>query len=65
MIFGASIVSVFVYFEMYNDKEGHNFIILLGYFIVFMLILIGSNDLILFYLGWEGIGLISYFLVNF
>lgn len=65
MIFGATIVSIFVFFEMNNDKEGHNFIIVLGYFIIFMLLVIGSNNLILFYLGWEGISLTSYFLVNF
>ena len=65
MLFGASIVSIFVYFEMNNDKEGQNFIIILGYFIIFMLIVIGSNNLIFFYLGWEGISLTSYFLVNF
>ena len=65
MILGATIVSTFVFFEMNNDKEGHNFIIVLGYFIIFMLIVIGSNNLIFFYLGWEGISLTSYFLVNF
>lgn len=65
MIFGASVVSTFVFFEMTNDKEGHNFILTLGYFIIFMLIVIGSNNLIFFYLGWEGISLTSYFLVNF
>lgn len=65
MIFGALSVSFFVYFEMYYDKEGHNFIVILGFFIIFMLILIGSNNLIFFYLGWEGIALVSYFLVNF
>ena len=36
MILGATIVSTFVFFEMNNDKEGHNFIIVLGYFIIFM-----------------------------
>jgi NADH:ubiquinone oxidoreductase subunit 5 (subunit L)/multisubunit Na+/H+ antiporter MnhA subunit len=51
MIFGATIVSAFVYFEMSNDKEGHNFIIVLGYFIIFMLIVIGANNLVFFYLG--------------
>ena len=65
MIFGATIVSTFVFFEMNNDKEGQNFIIVLGYFIIFMLIVIGSNNLIFFYLGWEGISLTSYFLINF
>ena len=65
MLFGAYIVTYFVYIDMSNDKEGFSFIIILGYFIVSMLIVIISNNLILFYLGWEGISLTSYFLVNY
>lgn len=65
MLFGAYIVTNFVYLDMSNDKEGYSFIIILGYFVIFMLIVIISNNLFLFYLGWEGISLTSYFLVNF
>lgn len=65
MLLGAYIVTTFVFIDMNNDKEGYNFIILLGFFVIFMLVVIAANDLILFYLGWEGISLISYFLVNF
>ncbi len=65
MLFGAYIVTYFVFIDMSNDKEGFSFIIILGYFIVSMLIVIISNNLILFYLGWEGISLTSYFLVNY
>ncbi len=65
MLFGAYIVTYFVYIDLNNDKEGFSFIIILGYFIVSMLIVIISNNLILFYLGWEGISLTSYFLVNY
>lgn len=65
MLFGAYIVTHFVFLDMNNDKEGYSFIILLGFFIIFMLIVIFSNNLLLFYLGWEGISLTSYFLVNF
>lgn len=65
MLLGAYIVTYFVYIDMSNDKEGFSFIIILGYFIISMLIVIISNNLILFYLGWEGISLTSYFLVNY
>ena len=65
MLFGAYIVTYFVYIDMSNDKEGFSFIIILGYFIISMIIVIISNNLILFYLGWEGISLTSYFLVNY
>jgi NADH:ubiquinone oxidoreductase subunit 5 (subunit L)/multisubunit Na+/H+ antiporter MnhA subunit len=51
MLLGAYIVTYFVYIDMSNDKEGFSFIIILGYFIISMLIVIISNNLILFYLG--------------
>lgn len=31
----------------------------------FMLIVANAGNLVLFYLGWEGIGLTSLFLINF
>jgi NADH:ubiquinone oxidoreductase subunit 5 (subunit L)/multisubunit Na+/H+ antiporter MnhA subunit len=51
MTLGSVIVTSFSFFEMRNDKEGANFIIILGYFMVFMLILLASSNLLMFYLG--------------
>lgn len=62
---GASIVVIFTYVEMWNDKEGANFIILLLLFIAFMLILVSSGNLFIFFIGWEGIGIVSLFLISF
>lgn len=55
----------FIFIELWDDKEGSSFLITLGIFVSFMLILINSNDLIVFYLGWEGISITSLFLVHF
>lgn len=38
---------------------------MLGLFITSMYILINSGNILVFYLGWEGIGITSLFLVNF
>lgn len=65
MTCGSFIVLNFVYVEMWDDKEGANFAILLTLFLGFMGILVSSANLFVFYLGWEGIGLVSLFLINF
>ena len=63
---GGSFIIVFVvYIEMWDDKEGFSFVILLIFFLVYMGVLVVSSNLLVFYLGWEGIGLISLFLVSF
>ncbi len=65
MTCGSFIVLSFVYVEMWDDKEGANFAILLVLFLGFMGILVASANLFVFYLGWEGIGLTSLFLISF
>lgn len=65
MLSGALFVITFVLVDMWDDKEGASFIINLGFFLIFMLLMTNSGNLIVFYLGWEGIALTSIFLVNF
>lgn len=65
MVGGSLIVIIFVYNEMWDDKEGIAFVILLILFLIFMEILLISDNLLVFYLGWEGIGLVSLFLISF
>lgn len=62
---GSLIVGMFVYIEMWDDKEGSSFIILLMLFLVGMGIMVVSGNLVIFYVGWEAIGLTSLFLVTF
>lgn len=50
---------------MENDPHITRFMSYLSLFTVFMLFLITSNNFIQMFLGWEGVGLASYLLINF
>ena len=69
MIFTVSLVSllviVFSFDYMKNDPFFCRFISLLSIFSFFMILFVSSDNFIQFFLGWEGIGLCSYFLINF
>lgn len=65
MAWGSAIVAAFVYVEMWDDKEGAGFLLLLAAFLFFMGLLAAAGNLAVFFLGWEGIGLVSLFLINF
>nr|YP_010890111.1 NADH dehydrogenase subunit 5 [Craseoa lathetica]WJJ70147.1 NADH dehydrogenase subunit 5 [Craseoa lathetica] len=64
-----SIVSfcVHLYSFEYMKEEPHliRFISYLSLFTFFMFILISANNLIQLFIGWEGVGLCSYLLINF
>lgn len=69
MIVIVSFVSLLVHFYSNGYMEGDPFIIrffsLLSLFTFFMIILLSSNNLVQLFIGWEGIGLCSYFLIGF
>lgn len=50
---------------MWNDRGYWKFFAYLNLFIFFMLNLVMSNNLLLLFLGWEGVGLCSYLLIGF
>ncbi len=50
---------------MKNDTHINKFFSYISLFIFFMNIMILSNNYILLFLGWEGVGLISYLLIGF
>ena len=50
---------------MYEDPHLIRFLAFLSLFTFFMLLLITGANGIVFFIGWEGIGLCSYFLINF
>jgi proton-translocating NADH-quinone oxidoreductase chain L len=50
---------------MFFDPFLTKFMSYLSLFTFFMLVLVSSNNLIQTFLGWEGIGLVSYLLINF
>ncbi len=50
---------------MHHDKSVARFFAYLNLFIFAMLILVMSDNLVLMFLGWEGVGLCSYLLIGF
>lgn len=50
---------------MWKDKGFVRFFVFMNLFIGFMLILVLADNLLLLYLGWEGVGLCSYLLIGY
>lgn len=69
MIFTICFISFCVHLfsidYMFYDPSFKRFIIYLTLFTLFMLIMVSASNLIQFFLGWEGIGVMSYLLINF
>ena len=52
--------------EHMNDEEGYSrFFAYMNLFVASMLVLVLADNLLLLYLGWEGVGLCSYLLIGF
>lgn len=62
-------ISLFVHIYsiqyMKEDPHKHRFIRYLSLFTFFMIILVRRNNFILLLIGWEGVGICSYLLINF
>lgn len=69
MFLVVNVVSLLVhaFSSEYLRDDGHlpRFMAYLSLFTFFMLILISSGNLIQLFLGWEGVGICSYLLINF
>ncbi|OMH36132.1 NADH-quinone oxidoreductase subunit L [Motiliproteus sp. MSK22-1] len=50
---------------MYPDKDYSRFFACMNLFLASMLILVLADNLLLLYMGWEGVGLCSYLLIGF
>lgn len=50
---------------MHDDEKFHIFFSYLNLFIFFMLVLVLGNNLLVTFIGWEGVGLCSYLLIGF
>ncbi|QTM69326.1 NADH-quinone oxidoreductase subunit L, partial [Buchnera aphidicola (Hormaphis cornu)] len=59
------LIHVFSYWYMRLDEEIVLFFSFMNLFIASMLLLILADNLILMYLGWEGVGVCSYLLIGF
>jgi NADH-quinone oxidoreductase subunit L len=59
------LIHLFAMVYMKNDKNYTRFMAYMNLFIVAMLILVLADNLVLLYLGWEGVGLCSFLLIGF
>jgi NADH-ubiquinone oxidoreductase chain 5 len=65
VIFISSLVHLYSWDYMKNDPHFTRFISYLSLFTFFMIILLAANNFIVMFIGWEGVGLSSYLLINF
>ena len=61
----SSCVHIYSCVYMYTDAYLSRFMSYLSLFTFFMLILVSSSNLLVLFLGWEGVGLCSYLLIGF
>ncbi len=66
VVTGVSFV-IHVYSTEYmrDDPDYHRFFAYLNLFVGFMLVLVLANNVVLMFVGWEGVGLCSYLLIGF
>lgn len=63
--FVSTIVHVYSLDYMKSDPHKSRFVSYLSLFTFFMLVLVSSDNLLVLFFGWEGIGLSSYLLISF
>ncbi len=61
----GTLIHVYANGYMAGDPRLGRFFAYLNLFVFFMLMLVLAQDLLLLYLGWEGVGLCSYLLIGF
>ncbi len=61
----GTLIHVYAIGYMHGDPRYGRFFAYLNLFVFFMLILVLADNLLLLYLGWEGVGLCSYLLIGF
>jgi len=61
----ASLIHLYSIGYMKGDPRFHQFFVYLNLFVFSMLMLVLGDNFVLMFLGWEGVGACSYFLVGF
>jgi NADH-quinone oxidoreductase subunit L len=66
MVSGVSfLIHVYSMGYMGHDKSHRRFFTYLNLFVFFMLVLVLADNIVLMFVGWEGVGLCSYLLIGF
>jgi NADH-quinone oxidoreductase subunit L len=61
----GTLIHIYAIGYMHGDERFPRFFIYLNLFITAMLILVGGNNYLMLFLGWEGVGLCSFLLIGF
>jgi NADH-quinone oxidoreductase subunit L len=61
----GALIHLYAIGYMHGDKDFPKFFVYMNLFIFSMLMLVLGNNLLITFLGWEGVGACSYFLISF
>lgn len=61
----GSLIHMYSISYMHDDNDMHKFFAYLNLFVFFMITLVMGNNLLVMFIGWEGVGLCSYLLIGF
>lgn len=61
----GTLIHVYSISYMHDDENMHKFFAYLNLFIFFMITLVMGSNLLIMFIGWEGVGLCSYLLIGF
>ncbi len=65
VLYISSLIHIFSIDYMSSDPHNQRFFSYLSLFTFFMLILVSGSNYFVMFIGWEGIGIVSYLLINF
>lgn len=61
----GTLIHIYSISYMHDDENMHKFFAYLNLFIFFMITLVIGSNLLIMFIGWEGVGLCSYLLIGF
>ena len=61
----GSLIHIYSISYMHDDENMHKFFSYLNLFVFFMITLVMGSNLLIMFIGWEGVGLCSYLLIGF
>lgn len=61
----GSLIHLYSISYMHEDENMHKFFSYLNLFVLFMITLVAGSNLLIMFIGWEGVGLCSYLLIGF